>query len=194
MNMSVVDTSMLATEHIRPLRRHEYEQLARDGAFDDERVELLFGVIVEMSPPDPSHDESIYWVGEHLRKQLGELAVVRIQSTFAASDISEPQPDVLVVPPGSYWTAHPERAYLAVEVSKSSLRKDRVVKAKLYGGADVEEYWIVDVVAGEVEVCRDPLDGEWRSRTTYRRGQRIAMARFPEVVVAVDEVVPPVAS
>jgi Uma2 family endonuclease len=191
MMMSTPETIVRADAPIRPLKRVEYERLAADGCFEDERVELLFGVVVPMAPIDPSHSESTEVIGEALRRKLGERARVRRQNPFAASDISEPEPDVLVVPNGDYWREHPARAYLVVEVARSSLQRDRGPKLALYALADVEEYWIVNHVDGVVEAYRDRHAGEWRSRSTHRRGDTVAMAAFPDVAVAVSEVLPP---
>ena len=182
----------LTTEPIRPLKRVEYERLAEEGFFEDERVELLFGMVVEMSPIDPSHQASAYHVRRSIERAIGERAVVRENNPFAASDISEPQPDVMVVPPDSYWKEHPSRAFLIVEVALSSVTKDQGVKVKLYGLAEVDEYWIVNLVDEVVEVYRNPKRGKWRSMTTYQRGERIAMLAFPDISVAVSEVLPPV--
>lgn len=110
---------------------------------------------------------------------------------FAASEWSEPEPDVFVVPPRDYWTAHPDQAYLVVEVSRSSLRRDRGLKAKLYALANVEEYWIVDHAHERIEVLREPRDGVWTVEVIVQRGETITMARFPDVTLAVDDVLPP---
>ena len=122
---------------------------------------------------------------------LGSRAQLFCQGAFAASDISEPQPDILIVPNGNYWAEHPTHALLVVEVAQSSLSRDRGLKLELYGLAEVDEYWIVDLVHGCVEVYRDRLDGRWETLTTHRRGEHIAMAAFPDVAIAVDEILPP---
>lgn len=175
----------------RPLKRIEYERLAADGCFEDERLELLFGVVVPMAPIDRDHVESTHAVGWHLHDELRDRAKVYMQSPFAASDISEPQPDVLVVPIDRERREHPHHAYLIVEVSRSSLRRDRGMKARLYGLAQVDEYWIVDQVHEVIEVYRDARDGRWTSERTYGRGATIAMLAFPDVEIAVDDVLPP---
>jgi Uma2 family endonuclease len=177
---------------IRPLRRAEFERLAVLGYFDDERVELLGGALVEMTPPDPSHDHAVNRLARLLVVQLGDAAEVRVQSAFAASEDSEPLPDVVVAPRGDYWHEHPASAMLVVEVARSSLGKDRGPKAILYATAAVEEYWIVNIVDGVVEVYREPLgDGRWGRVTLHRRGERIAPVAFPSVTIAVDDIVPP---
>jgi Uma2 family endonuclease len=174
-----------------PLKRVEYERLAAAGCFEGQKVELLFGVVVPMTPIDPPHSESTEVLRETLRRKLGDRARVRGQNPFAASDISEPEPDVSVVPNRDYWTEHPAKAFLVVEVARSSLLRDRGQKLALYATADVDEYWIVNHVDGVIEVYRDRHAGAWRSRTMHYRGDTIAMLAFPDVEVAVSEVLPP---
>jgi len=192
MTMEQVDPSVVDGEPIRPMRRSEYELLAAQGCFEDERVELLFGMVVKMSPIDPAHSESVVQVADLLRDPLRGRARVRLHSPFAASEWSEPEPDVFVVPNGEYWTAHPDRAYLVVEVARTSLQRDRGPKAMLYATSNVEEYWIVDHENGVVEVFRDPRGGTWLSRSTYERGETITPLRFPDVTIAVSDILPPI--
>jgi Uma2 family endonuclease len=97
-----------------------------------------------------------------------------------------------VVPTGEYWTAHPDRAYLVVEVARTSLKRDRGPKAMLYATSNVEECWIVDHVNGVVEVLRDPRGGTWLSRSTHERGETIYPQRFPDIAIAVSDILPPV--
>lgn len=192
MEMSTPEVMLRSNEPIRPLKRVEYERLAAEGYFEDEQVELLFGVVVPMAPIDPAHGQSTYRVRRALEALLRDRATVYEARPFAASDISEPQPDVLVTPTHDSWREHPTRAFLIVEVARSSLRRDKGPKATLYGLAEVDEYWIVNHVDGVVEVYRDRNAGEWRSRSTYSRGETIAMAAFADVAVAVSEILPPV--
>ena len=190
--MSSPETIFRSNQPVRPLKRVEYDRLAAEGFFADERVELLFGMVVPMTPPDPEHSESTYQVLRLIQARIGDRARVREQIPFAASDISEPEPDVIVYPDGDYWKEHPGKAFLVVEVSRSSLRKDKGPKTVIYGLADVDEYWIVNHVENVVEVYRDRHDGEWRQRTTHQRGDTIAMVAFPDVKIAVSEILPPV--
>ncbi|HEX5062797.1 MAG TPA: Uma2 family endonuclease [Kofleriaceae bacterium] len=182
----------MRSEPYRPLKRVEYERLAALGFFDNEKVELLLGMVVPMTPIDPAHSESTASLADALRTRLGDRARVREQHPLAASDISEPEPDVAVVPTQQYWNEHPTRAFLIVEVANTSLRKDKGPTALVYGLADVDEYWIVNQVEAVVEVYRDRHNGEWRQRTTHRRGDTIALVAFPDVQIAVSEILPPV--
>jgi Uma2 family endonuclease len=191
--MSTPETIIRASLPVRPLKRVEYDRLASEGFFDDEKVELLFGVVVPMSPIDPAHVESTHRIAEMLRTAIGGRALVRLGNPLAASEISEPEPDVMVVPEFDRWHEHPSRALLVIEVARSSLRKDKGPKALLYGLAEVDEYWIVNHVEEVVEVYRDRHAGEWRSRTTHGRGETISMVAFSDVEIAVAEILPPVA-
>jgi len=184
---------ILATEPVRPLKRVEYERLAAEGFFDDEKVELLFGVVVEMTPVDSTHVAAVYHVRRTIERGVSDRAMVLSQSPFAASDESEPEPDVFVVPSGDLWRQHPTSALLVVEVARSSLRRDRGAKALLYASCEVDEYWIVDVDGGVVEIYRDRHEGTWRSKSTHARGETVAMRAFPDVQVEVAEILPPLA-
>jgi Uma2 family endonuclease len=165
----------LGPERVRPLRRAEYERLVAEGAFDDERVELLGGVIVEMSPRDPRHDFAI----ERLNARLVELArgraSVRPQLSFVASDDSVPEPDLALVPVADYGAAHPTSALLVIEVSNASLRKDRSIKSEIYARAGVPEYWVVDLAGRCVEVRTEPRDGGYATLVTARPGDALAL-------------------
>ncbi len=174
-----VEAASITNQRLRRLKRVEYDQLVAQGAFANERVELLFGMVVAMSPVDPRHVWSTAKLHNHLAIALGSRAQVIGQSPIAATDDSEPEPDIYVAPNGAYYNQHASRAHLIVEVANTSLAYDRGEKALLYGSSEVEEYWIVDLVNELVEVRRDRDAGTWRSITTYRRGDTIHMLAFP---------------
>jgi Uma2 family endonuclease len=115
---------------------------------------------------------------------------VRVASSLAATDDSEPEPDIAVVPRGDHHKAHPTTAYLLIEVSKTSLRKDRAVKTDVYAEAGVDEYWIVNLVDRCIEVHRSPRNGRYEQSSVHRAGDRIALVRFPDVAIAVSDVLP----
>lgn len=192
MLMSSPETLLSADVTLRPLKRVEFERLAELGSFDEEKVELLFGVVVPMSPTDPAHSASQVTLAKMLERRLSGRARVRYGLPFAASDVSEPEPDVMVSPDFNQWIEHPSRAFLVAEVSRTSLKVDKGPKVLLYGLAEVDEYWIVNQVEGVVEVYRDRHNGEWRQRTTHQRGDMIRMVAFPDVEVAISEILPPI--
>jgi Uma2 family endonuclease len=175
-------------ETYRPLRRVEYDQLVSLGAFGDERIELVNGVLVPMSPIGPPHSSAIDLLTLLLVRALGDRARIRVQNPFAANDISEPQPDLLLAPLGDYESAHPSESFLVIEVADSSLAYDRGPKLRLYAELGVPEYWIVDVVARRIEVYREPSQGAFGSKRVFEREEAIELVRFPDVAVRVSDV------
>jgi Uma2 family endonuclease len=144
----VIGFELIDPEKPRRIARAEFDRMVALGFFESERVELLHGVIITMTPPnDPPHASPVQLLGELLILGLARRATVRIQLPLIATDDSEPEPDIAVVPRGDYNEAHPERAHLVVEVADSSLRKDRLVKGPLYAASGFEEYWVVNVAA-----------------------------------------------
>ncbi len=135
----MLDVERLAPERLRPLKRSEYDRLVAMGVFEGERIELLYGTLVEMSLQEPPHANPVQELTERLMTALAGRAKVRIQLPFIAADESEPEPDVAVVPLGDYSREHPSRAHFVVEVAHSSLRKDREVKGPLYAASEVAE-------------------------------------------------------
>lgn len=184
----MLEPKSIDPEKPRPLKRAEYDQLVAMGAFEDEHVELLYGTLVAMSPQDPRHTTPIQQLTMLLVPLLVGRALVRVQAPFAATDDSEPEPDVAVVPLGDYRAAHPERAHLVIEVAVSSTKKDRLVKAPLYAQSGVPEYWLVDVSAGVLEVYRGPSEKGYATMTKHAAGEAVTIAAFGDVSVRVDDV------
>lgn len=180
----------LALEPTRPLMRSEYDRLVEAGVFDDEKIELIEGRLVLMSPEGSPHAEVITALGRLLVLALDGRARIRSGHPLAVSDISEPEPDLAAVAIADYWTGHPTTAYLAIEVAHSSLRKDRVIKPALYAGAGVPEYWIVDLNARTVTVLSEPGADGYARRAEHRTGTSITLVAFPDVAIAVDDFLP----
>lgn len=167
------------------LTRAEYDELVERGEFIDQRVELIRGRIVEMSPQGPLHSAVIRRLNKLLIIAVGDHAEVQPQSPLAISDDSEPEPDFAIIEAGDYDNAHPRTALLLIEVSNSSLMKDRGEKGPLYAAAGIPEYWIIDVVAKTVEVYLHPEAGEYQSVVTRTHGDVLRPTRLPMVEVAV---------
>ena len=188
MVLSLTEIADLAPETIRPLSRLEYDRLVAEGMFEGERVELLGGVLVAMTPQYPVHSGVVQRLNRVLMRALGSSCDVRVQLPLAVSDDSEPEPDLAVVPLGDTDDAHPRTAFLVVEVSNASVAKDRTVKASLYAAADVPEYWLVNVADGQIEVHVEPRNGRYGLVAIRRPGETISLRAFPDVAIAVDDV------
>jgi Uma2 family endonuclease len=179
----------LGPERLRSLRRAEYDKMVESGFFRNERVELLGGMLVEMSPQNPRHANAIQRLNDLLAPALAGRASVRVQLPLALTDDSEPEPDIAVVTPGTYRDAHPRTALLVAEVAGESLQKDRRFKADLYAAAGVPEYWVVNLRDDLIEVHLEPLAGTYTRVTPYASGEMVRPRAFPDVEVPVSAVV-----
>jgi Uma2 family endonuclease len=176
-------------ERFRPLKRSEYDRMIELGLFQDERVELIRGVLVKMSPQRAPRASTVEKLTERLVMQLQGRFRVRIKLPLALSDDSEPEPDVAVVPPGDYDRDHPATALLIVEVADSSLKQDRA-KAAVYASAGIGEYWIVNLEARTVEVHASPDGDRYAEVRTLRAGAALRPPALPGVAIAVAEILP----
>ena len=174
---------------IRPLRRVEYDKLVQLGVFEGERIELLEGRLVHMSPIGAPHSSTIDKLNR-LFAPLFARALVRIQNPFAATEDSEPEPDVALMPLGNYEVDHPDRAELLIEVADSSLAYDRGPKLSVYAQSGVPEYWIVNLVDRCIEVHRRPASGRYWQVTSHDERAVISPERFPDFEVRVADVLP----
>jgi Uma2 family endonuclease len=164
----------------------EYHQMARAGVLrDDDRVELIEGEIVDMTPIGPRHVAVVNRLTQALTRACGDRAIVQIQASIRLGPHSEPQPDaVLLRPrPDFYETAvpGPENVLLLIEVADTSLPYDRQVKLGLYARAGILEVWLVDLVRNEVEVHREPTPEGYRREETFGPGSRLSPMALPDV-------------
>jgi Uma2 family endonuclease len=158
--------------------RVQYERMTEAGVFGPEdRLELLDGEIIDMPPQKSRHATAVTLVAEALRTIFGPGATVRVQLPFCLDDRSEPEPDVAVVPgnPRDYRDAHPSRALLVCEVSDTTLAYDRGRKLAAYARAGIPEYWILDLTAETLEVCRKPAHSGYAQRWTVTEDERISI-------------------
>ena len=175
----------------------EYLALVDQGLLEpDDRVELLEGVVVAMAPPDPPHCGVTDQVAAALRRAVGTKAHVREEKPLALGRYSLPEPDaaVVTIDPFRYMRSHPTTALLVVEVADSSLPQDRLSKGRIYAGAGIPEYWIVNLRDGCIEMLRDPDPAHrvYREKTTVGRGTHITLVALPDVMVFSDDLLPPI--
>ena len=184
--------SALAIPHAVPRRvtSGEYRRMTELGFFQGERIELIHGTLVRMSPIGPSHADPVDWLTELLVLALTGRARVRIQQPLLAMDDSEPEPDVAVVPLGARQKEHPHEAHLVIEVADSSLAYDRETKVPLYAASGFQEVWIVDVRAKAIEVFSALDGGEYTSVTRHGLEDTVRPTAFPDVEVAVARLFP----
>ncbi len=180
----MLDARAIAPERLRPLLRSEYDRLVEWGVFDGERLELLEGALVVMSPQHSPHAEVIGRLTELFVEALGKRARIRVQLPLAISDDSEPEPDIAVVARRDYSKAHPRTAKLIIEVADSSVRKDRTVKSSIYARASIPEYWLVNLVSKVVEVRTEPKGSRY-THVERRTTGTLSPRAFTDIAVPV---------
>ncbi|MER3399777.1 MAG: Uma2 family endonuclease [Thermoflexus sp.] len=171
----------------------DYHRMREAGILsEDDRVELIEGEILEMSPIGSRHAGTVARLVRIFSQRLGERAVVWPQNPIRLGVYSEPQPDVALLRPREdfYEAEHPGPGdvWLVVEVADRSVEGDRGVKAPLYGRAGIPEFWLVDLAAGVVEVYREPGVEGYRSVRRLGPGETLAPLAFPDCVLPVEEI------
>ncbi len=161
----------------------QYHRLGETGILDEEdRVELLEGWIVSKMVRNPPHDLSLELLDAAIRPLVPPGWRVRTQMAITTAD-SEPEPDLAIVEgaPRSRLPRHPgpqETGFIA-EVSDSSLARDRGTKARLYARASIETYWIVNLIARQIEVHASPSGDQpeplYRSVRVYSEGEKVPL-------------------
>lgn len=145
------------------LTAEQYHVLIESGSFDEKsRVELIDGVLLEMSPRAAEHENIIAWLHEHLFDLVDRGRYqLRVGASLSLGD-SEPEPDIFVIARDVDRPYHPSTAALVVEVAVSSRTRDLKVKPRLYAGAGVPVYWVIDVERGRAFQHSDPIGDEYR--------------------------------
>ncbi len=163
----------LSMSALRKLSVAEYQKLIDVGVLTDEdKVELLEGHLVLKMPANPPHDSAMMALDHFIQRMAPDGYLVRCQHGSDFPD-SRPEPDIAVVRGDlrSFRARHPEPAEMAlvIEVSDSSLSRDRLDKGRIYARAGIPVYWVVNLVDRQIEVYTDPTGPV--SAPVYRRRQ-----------------------
>ena len=177
----------------RKLTVEEYHKLPEYGILkESERVELLRGEIVKMSPIGRFHAACVNRLNQLFSQKLGKRAIVAVQNPVELDDYSEPQPDIALLEPRPdfYASGHPKPAdiLLIVEVADSTIKGDRKVKVPLYAEENITEVWLVDINEQCLEVYRDPTPTGYQTVEKFQRGQNLSISRIPGLNIEVDEI------
>ncbi len=178
----------------RRFTREEYHRMAEVGILTRrERVELIRGEIITMSPQGRRHRAFIDNLNQLLITRLGGRAIVSIQMPIVLADDTEPEPDVQVLRrravPYKDREADASDALLLIEVAESSLAYDRATKRRLYAAASIPEYWVVDCVAESIEVHRAPHTDGYRDVARFAGpAATVTLQAFPDVALALGEI------
>lgn len=160
----------------------EYHKMAEAGILgEDDRVELINGEIVEMSPIGSRHIDTVNRLTALFIKRLGDNVIVSVQNPVRLTSTSEPEPDVTLLRPHQEYRHRlpfPEDVLLIVEVSDSSIDTDRKVKVPLYARSGIQQVLLIDIEGEAVEEYTSPSQETY---TTFRRLLRGAALEIVEL-------------
>lgn len=171
----------------------EYYRMAKGGVFsEDDRVELIEGEVVEMSPIGSTHQGCVDELSSILAERLGRAAIVRVQGPIHIDEYSEPQPDVSLLRPRRdfYRRSHPMPAdvLLVVEVADTSLEYDRNVKLRLYARAGIPEAWLIVLIKDFIEVHSEARNGKYQKIQRLKRGKTLTSPTVTGLSLKVDDI------
>jgi Uma2 family endonuclease len=176
--------------------REEYYRLAEQGWFQNQRVELIDGEIIQLSPPSPPHSVAVELVDDVLKRIFLDGYS---QTSVVHGNYSQPEPDLAVVRGNirDYVNEHPKTAVLIVEVSRTSLAYDKNRKLHLYASMGVPEYWILDLNSRQLLVYRGPTAEEsapfgflYATAMTLSESELVSPLEKPAAKIAVSATLP----
>jgi Uma2 family endonuclease len=174
---------------------HDYHRMGDAGILlEDDRVELIYGEIIAMSPIGNPHNAAVDRANRALIQTLGDRAIVRVQGSVRLDNYNEPQPDIVILKPRDDFYAKggakPADILLIIEMADSSLKYDRRIKARLYAEMGVAEYWVADLNAESVLCYSDRHESSYPLVRQFRREESITPQMLPDCSIPVANFLP----
>ena len=155
----------------------EYHKVLETGIFEGQRTELLDGEITIMSPIGNPHRTIVSRLMRKITTTFGELYTYFNQSSAQFAEYNEPEPDIIIAKfrDDDYAgiSLEPKDIHLIIEVAKSSLNTDRKKKKSIYAEFNVSEYWIANLKDLQIEVFKQPQDGDYQVKTIHKMGDSV---------------------
>jgi len=170
----------------------EFYRISEAGIFTEgQRVELIDGEIIEMSPIGTRHAVCVNRANTFLTEAFRRKAIVSIQNPLRLGEFTEVLPDVVVFKPRADFYASerptPADVLFLVEVADTTLRYDRNVKVPRYAAAGIAEVWIEDLKGDSLLVYHDPAEKTFKTSLTLHRGDSVSPLAFPAVKFKVED-------
>lgn len=178
--------------NLHKFTRDEYLQCVQAGVLrEDDRVELVDGVVVDMAPIGPSHNSVLYFLTQFLVRACGRRAIVGVGGSIALGEHSQPEPDLVLLRPrpDRYRHALPDAdaVLLIIEIAESSRDFDKGAKATLYAQHGIADYWVIDLTDNTMRVHRAPAAGRFTDVHDHVQGS-IATLALPDIALPLGEV------
>jgi Uma2 family endonuclease len=192
--MATIVQSTTDLLQIVPLHRFstaDYLEMIDKGVLGSkDRVELIGGMIVEMSPAGIPHNHCLICLVRLFAPLLSKFELA-IQGTLTVSEGQVYDPDFMLLGRGEdgYTTRLPQSSdvVLVIEAAESSLRRDQQIKMPVYAAAGIPEYWIADLDRETLIVHRDPAAESYASIENRRGDDVVSPSAAPELAFAVRQ-------
>lgn len=195
--VAVSASASVISENLK-VRRHrfsvdDYHAMVEAGVLkEDERVELIEGEVVEMSPIGKLHASCVKRLMALFFRRIDEQVTISVQDPVQASSFSEPQPDIALLKyrEDFYAARHPrpKDILLVIEVADSTIDFDREVKMPLYARSKIPQAVIVNLPSDVVEAYSKPVRGKYTKVQLLKRGQSLKILKLSELTLTVDEI------
>ena len=189
------DEQTAVLTNARPFTVDEYLAMETAGILhEDDRIELMDGRIIIMAPIGNYHIGGTDWLTMLLAPPLAGRAIVRVGGPIYLNDRSAPQPDFAIVrlrPITEIGRTYPTDVYFVIEVADTSLPYDRGPKLARYAAAGIPEVWIANLRTREVTIHTNPVGSQYAHARTYRPGETVSPQAFPDIILAVNDFMPP---
>jgi len=179
------------TKHLTNL--DEWRRLGEADIFPSgSRLELINGEILEMAPIGFNHAGHVIRLLNFFAPLVGNNALINSQNPLQLGDLSEPEPDFMLLKPNAdfYSSRHPNAndVLLLIEVADSSLTFDQNQKLRLYALHGIPEYWLLNLNDLSLEVYRNPNGEVYAEKTTLRAGDVITLSQLNGISVRIADI------
>ena len=171
----------------------EYYRMAQAGILtESDRVELIEGEVIEMSPIGSRHAACVKRLNTLLSRLVGQQMIVSVQDPIYIDEFSEPEPDVALLRfrEDFYVGSHPTASdvLLIIEVADTSVEYDRKKKLPLYAQAGIPEVWLANLPEDRFEIHTQPLNGKYQSVLIVRHSESITSQTIADLSIPLDEI------
>jgi Uma2 family endonuclease len=171
----------------------EWQKLGEANIFPPgSRLELIEGEILEMAPIGFNHSGHVTRLINFFAPLLNKKAILSAQNPLRLSDLSEPEPDFMLLKPNAdfYSSRHPnaDDVLLLIEVADSSLSFDQNEKLRLYASHNVPEYWLLNLKDSCLEVYRQPHGDCFGEKTTLRIGDSVTLSQLNHITINIADI------
>jgi len=185
---------------VRRWNRKDYHRLGEQGWFRDQKVELIDGEILVLTPQTSWHAYALDKTAELLNTVFARDHWIRLQLPLVSGEYGEPEPDISVVRGvrENFIDRHPTSAALIVEISYSTQDYDTKTKAHLYASMAVPDYWVLDLENRQLFVYRQPtadasvpFGHRYQQVETLSAGGQVSPLEKPDSQIAIADMLPP---